>query len=521
MSITELHWSTQAGYPVLAALQLLPLVMVALAPLLGKSRWIFPAALATAVIELLLAFNLYALYDQSNPALQFAEKLHLIGFFNYHAAVDGIGILFILLTAVLSLMVVLYAGVRKLADVGKLMAVVFAVEAALMGMFATVDLLWFVLFSAIELALVGVLLGRWATSPDKDLAVQRYLQFMGTGLLLLIVGAMMLGWNYSAVSGEPWSFNLLELSTVAVDPRYAAVAFFLLFYGLAVRIPLFPLHGWLPLAAEHGTVAVAPVFLLSLKVGVFGLLRFVFPLLPEQVVEWHQFIVAFAVGGIFYAATLALMQVNLRRLLAFAVVSHTSILVIGLFSLSAVALQGSLMLAVNFGLATAGLLFITGFIFRRTRTMVMDRLGGLFERLPFLGITFFLAGLAIVGMPGTPGFDAVHLVLEAAIHRFGALVTVAAAVGNVVAAGFLLWAFQRAFLAPKPEGVGDVEHASFLEMLLAAMMVGILLGTSFLSEPWLELIETSVNAISGHFEATVHPTDVQTTGGPLEGMAHE
>ena len=513
MSITELHWSAQAGYPVLATLQLLPLAAVALILALRRSEQLIGVGVAAALAELLVAFDLYRHYDPHNSALQFAEKVHLLGFFDYHAAVDGIGILFILLSALLTLMVVLYAGVRKLANTGRLLAMIFAVEAALMGMFATVDLLWFVLFSAVELVLVGYLLGQWATSPDKDLAVTRYLQFMGTGLLLLIVGALMLGWNYADVTGNPWTFNLLKLSEVVVTERYAAVIFFLLFYGLAVRVPLFPLHGWLPLAAEHGTVAIAPVFLLSLKVGVFGLLRFVFPLLPDQVVAWQPYVVAFAVAGIFYAATLALMQANLRRLLAFAVVSHTSILVIGLFTLSALALQGSLMLAVNFGLATAGLLFITGFIFRRTRTMVLGNLGGLFERVPFLGITFFIAGLAIVGMPGTPGFDAVHLVLEASIHNFGAVVTVAAAVGNVVAAGFLLWAFQRAFLGPRPEGAKEVERASFLEMLLAAMMVGILLGTSFLSEPWLDLIETSVNGISGHFEST--------TTHAVGGMTHE
>ncbi|MBA1332231.1 NADH-quinone oxidoreductase subunit L, partial [Candidatus Endoriftia persephone str. Guaymas] len=142
---------------------------------------------------------------------------------------------------------------------------------------------------------------------------------------------------------------------------------------------------------------------------------------------------------------------NLRRLLAFAVVSHTSVLLIGMFSLNLAAFESSVMLSVNFGLAITTLLFMLGFVYRRTHTLLMARLGGLFDHIPLIGIAFLIGGLAIVGMPGTPGFNAVHLTLEAAIHRFGALVTIAAALGNVAAAGFLLWAFQRSFLAPQDE----------------------------------------------------------------------
>jgi NADH-quinone oxidoreductase subunit M len=277
------------------------------------------------------------------------------------------------------------------------------------------------------------------------------------------------------------------------------VIFFLLFYGMAVRIPLFPLHGWLPKIAEHGSVAVAPVFLIGLKIGIYGIFRFILPLLPEAVMQWHLYVIAFAVAGIFYAALLALTQVNLRRLLAFAVISHSGILVIGLFSLSHAAFQGVVLLSVNFGLAAAGLLFMTGMVYQRTRTALLAQLGGLFEKIPLIGITFFLAGLSIVGMPGTPGFDAAHLILEAAMHRYGALVTIAAALGNVVAAGFLLWAFQRAFLAPKPQGMREIAPANRVEMLVAVIVLFCLLGAGFYSEPWLELVDMSLVNLGEHY----------------------
>jgi len=229
--------------------------------------------------------------------------------------------------------------------------------------------------------------------------------------------------------------------------------------------------------------------------------------------QWHQFVVAFAVAGVFYAALLAMMQTDLRRLLAFAVVSHTSILVIGLFSLTPHAFQGSVILSMNFGLATAGLLFMTGLVYRRTNTTVLSELGSLFDRIPFIGITFFIAGLSIVGMPGTPGFDAAHLVLEAAIERFGAVVTVAAAIGNVLAAGFLLWAFQRAFLAPRKdsESSWDIERTSLKEYFIAGTVIVILVGSGFFIEPWLGLIEKPINVLSlpFHVEGNVEEVIIQ------------
>ncbi len=285
-----------------------------------------------------------------------------------------------------------------------------------------------------------------------------------------------------------------------MDPGLASLTFYLLFYGLAIRTPLFPLHGWLPQIAEHGNIAVGPALLLGLKVGIYGMLRFVFPLMPEAVAQWSGYVVGFATAGIFYAATLALLQVNLRRLLAFAVVSHTSILVIGLFSLGTSAFQGAVMLSVDFGLAIVGLLMMTGLVYRRTGTTLLPQLGGLFDAIPLIGMAFFVAGLSIVGMPGTPGFDAAHLMLESAITRFGALVTIAAALGNVAADGFVLWAFQRAFLAQAADPTSPaIAPAMGLERLIGATLILALLGAGFYSEPWIELVDAPLEALSGRF----------------------
>lgn len=489
----ELHWSYQASIPLLAMLQLLPLLAAGLAWVWRDAPRLITFGILAAALELLLAIWLYLLYDPTTAAMQFAERAVFLGPLAYHAAVDGVSVLFVLLSALLSLLVVIYGPVRGLRPTALLFMAVFSAEAALMSLFVTLDLLWFTLVSAVQVGLIGYLLWRWGTSPDKDKdgALASFYQFMGTGVALLLAGTLMLGWQHADASGGPWSFDLLDLVSEPVGAPHQSVIFFLLFYGLAVRTPLFPLHGWLPTMAEHGNIAVAPSLLLGLKVGIYGLLRFVFPVVPEAVAYWSPFVVGFAVVGIFYAALLAMMQDNMRRLLAFAVVSHTGILVIGLFSLNHIAFQGSVMLSVTFGLAIATLFFMTGLVYRRTRSTLLTRMGGLFDHLPFVGIAFLVAGLAIIGMPGTPGFDSVHLVLEAAIEHYGALVTIAAALGNVVAAGFLLWAFQRAFLGPLPEGVSAqaIERTSRPELLVAGLVLAVLLGAGFYSEPWIELID--------------------------------
>ena len=146
------------------------------------------------------------------------------------------------------------------------------------------------------------------------------------------------------------------------------------------------------------------------------------------------------------------------------------------------------------------MLFMVGFVFRRTGTTELHELSGLFERIPFLAIAFLSFGLAIVGMPGTPGFDAAHLVLEAAIDRFGALSTVAAALGNVAAAGFLLWAFQRAFLSPHQEGRElDVDRTLPMEYLVCGIALAAMLAIGFFTEPWLFLTETASQAAAARF----------------------
>ncbi|KFB71561.1 MAG: NADH-quinone oxidoreductase subunit M [Candidatus Accumulibacter phosphatis] len=496
--MSEILWAAQAGYPPLATLQCLPLAAALLLLIMREADLALVLGRIFAVAELVVAIDLYARIEVSTSILQFAERVDV---FAYHAAADGVSVLFILLTALLGVLLSFYGMARQQISPVQLLSVLLLIESSQMTMLTTMNLLWFAGASAVQLALVGYLLWRWASAREENLALSRFLQYQLFGWCLFMAGSIVLVWSHADVLGSHWSFDLFELLETPQIGKYQSAAFYLLFYGLAVRTPLFPLHGWLPNSAGYGLIAVGPVLLLGVKVGIYGMARFLLPLTAEAVMIWQPYVVAFAMVGVFFAASMAFRQANLRRLMAFAVVSHTSLIVIGLFTLHPAGLQGALLLAVNFGLAITVMLLMVGYVYRRTGTTNLDQLGGLFDRVPFIAVAFLIGGLALLGMPGTPGFDAVHLVLEASIETFGALPTVATALGNVAAAGFLLWAFQRAFLAPRPRDLpaARIARTGRMEYFVGGATLLVLLAAGFYPEPWLQLTDTATQALSAYF----------------------
>ncbi|MBU2478100.1 MAG: NADH-quinone oxidoreductase subunit L, partial [Gammaproteobacteria bacterium] len=443
-----------------------------------------------------IAVILYMSLDSGTAALQFAERLDLPGPLDYHTGADGITTLFVLAGSLLVFLVCLYSLVRGLTDIGRLLAVVLALEAVLMSALTTVNLLWFVLAWGVDLALVGYMLWYWSTSPNRDRALRPFYQFQFSGLLLLLLGTLLAGYGNMDMTGKPLSYDLADLSTGLGGSPLATMIFLLLFLGIAIRAPMFPFHGWLPMVARYGNIAMAPAFLLGVKISIYGLVRFVVPMVPSAVHQAGDVVMIAAVAGVFYSAILAARQTNLRHLMSFAVVSHTGLLVLGVFTLDAAALQGSLLLSVTFGLAILTMLFMLGLVYRRIGSTNLSRLGGLFDRLPVLATAFFIGGLAIMCMPGTPGFAAAHLVFEGSMHHFGALATMAVALGNVTAAGMLLWSFQRAFLGPAPAARREqVESATGMELFIAVILILVLLAAGFYMDPWLELIEAPTHLL--------------------------
>lgn len=505
--IAEISWTEQTSFPVLGTLVALPLLFMTLAWIVQSARQAFLLGVSGASLELAVTMWLLAHFRTGTADLQFVERMPITPFLSYHLGVDGIGILFVALTALLTLLIILYGEIVHERPAGIYVASVFAFEAVLMGLFLSVDLLEFWVICTLELIPAAFILKRWGVGQGKAHALSRYAQNMAGGLVLMLSGIVILGWRHAEVTGI-WSFALTDLLATPLAKTEQELIFVLMLFGIAPRMALFPFHAWLPPVAQYGPLATLCVFLVGLKAGIYGLLRFVLPLVPDAAVEWKGFVVMLASIGIFYGALLALMQINLRRLLAFAAVSHTGMIAIGVFCLNHEGLQGSLLLAINFGAAAGGLLFATGILYRSTRTTLLPRLGGMFDALPLVGLTFLVAALSTMAMPGTPGFDAAHLLMEGAIesHHWGIAVLVAS--GSVASAGFLLWAFQRAFLARRRDNALHPEkiRLSVSELTLTAAICAVLMGVGFYTRPWLEIVDSSLIRLAQRFDSiALHP----------------
>ncbi len=524
MDITISHWSLVTAFPLLSVMTFLPLLTIV-------AVWRSPSAsialrfgYAGALLNLLLSAYLLFIFDSENPGIHLAEQLHFAGM-SYAVGVDSTNILFIPLTAVLSLLALIYTSITRHVTDKLFIACLLGYETVLIGAFAALNVLQFWFWTALELVPVIMLTIHSGTGQNRRWVVTRLLQYWSGGLLMTLAGFMFLA--FGLIDAEhPLSFDWLTLKQNNAYLNDEVLIFLLLFFGFSIRMPLFPFHGWLPLLAEHGTVASAAIYLVGLKLGVYALIRFIMPMVPGVAEQWENFVLTLGLISIFYGALLALMQINIRRLLAFAVLSHTGMLVIGVFNFNEFGLEGSLLLSSVYGLATAGMLFCSGLIYERTRTAFIPRLGGLFDSNSAIALLFLLCALSTMVMPGTPGFDAAHLLIEGTIEEDGWLIAIAILIGNVLAAAFLLRAFQQIFLAvPKraKQPYHCDHHSTMKERIIAVIIGGLLIISGFWSAPWLKFIDQDAAAISLMYpmhnsEKNIKPAMPDTITAPFDNQ---
>ena len=440
------------GFPILSALLFLPVAFVVALRFLRDEARAYRLALAGALLELLLACIVALQFAQGVDDIQFAERLGPLPFVgvSYQLGVDGISVLFLPITALLTVLVVAYAEYTAAADARRYLMATLALEAALMGAFVSLDLVLFWFFFVLELVPSYFLITRFGTGPLRRRAAREYVGFMLTGSALMLVGILLLGINFDRERGAGLSFDYLDLLSVPVPSELQTIVFFLLFFGFAVKAPVFPFHTWLPKVLEHGPIVGMSVFLVGIKLGTYAFLRFVIPLVPEAARDWAWLMATLGAIGIFYGALIALVQTNLRRLLAFASLSHMGAVMLGIFALNFHGFQGGLLQMINLGIAGAGLFFVAGFLHTRLGPPDLRSMGGLVYSMPLLSTIFLVIALAAVGLPGTGGFNGEHLILIGA-YEVGWLMALAAGAGTFLTAAYFLLYFQRGFLGPSPE----------------------------------------------------------------------
>lgn len=494
MSIGEISAHSQLGWPILSALLAVPAVGALLALVTRDARTARRIALGAMLLVGLLSIVLVSAFQDGSAKMQFVERLAWMPAMgiHYQLGVDGISVLFVPLTALVFLGMLLGAGQIKTGE-RLFLANLLLLEMATLGIYLALDLVLFFCFFELALLPSFWLIKLWGLGPQRQAAASRYLIYMLLGSLPILIGFVLLGLGHGE-SGP--TFDLVALLARPVDLELQYLVFGLLAVGFAVKGPALPFHTWMPVAAMEGPICMG-AYLLGLKVGAYGFLRFVLPLTPDASQELAWLVIALELFAILYAGLLALVQMNFRRLLAFASVSHVGLIMVAAFSMNQQAWQGALLLMVNAGIATAGLFLCAGFLHRRLGSTDLQAMGGLARSYPRLATFCFVAGLALIGVPGTSGFGGELLAMNGAF-RVSWVYGAVAALGVILSAAYFLWFFQRAFLGPLRSS-GAALRSSDLdrsETMVACVLMLAVFAVGFYPKPLVDMTGASVTAMT-------------------------
>jgi len=502
MILHEVTAVEQIGFPILTVLTFLPLVGAVAIWLFQKDEDLMrKSAMAVAGLELFIAVLLLWYFMPNSSQIQFAERaawIPAIGV-GYHLGIDGISVLFIPLTAFLIVLIMVYSWDTERTLLKPYLMALLGLEATMVGVFASLDLILFFVFWELMLLPSYFLIKLWGQGPQRQYAALKYVLYTLSGSVLMLVGIVLLNLNFHAMAvtyrTEPlYSFDLLDLLNVPVSPEKQTLIFFLLFFGFAFKAPIFPFHTWLPTALVEGPIVMS-VLLAGVKVGTYGFMRFALPLLPEASVRWLLLMAALGLAAIIYGALIALVQSDFRRLLAYSSISHLGFVMLGLFALNFQGLQGSLLQMINLGFSTAGLFFMAGFLASRTGSSDLSAYGGLARQVPLLATFILILGLASIGLPGTNGFVGEFLILLGAFRAHWILAAVGV-LGVILGAAYFLWYYERAFFGPVgPEPKKPVHDLRPREWGIAVALTVMVLWIGLYPAPFLNMINGSVQAL--------------------------
>jgi len=472
----------------------------------GQQRWVgFLFMLATFAVALYAAF----LFDPapSAPEFQLEEKVAWaqgIGF-SYHVGVDGIALVLVLLTALLGPLALLSAFASIKERVKEFVISLLILQTAMLGALCALDLVLFYVFWEAMLIPMYLLIGIWGHERRIYAAVKFFLYTMA-GSLLMLVAILYLYFAVNGPDGHTFDFPELLKQVPHLAPGVQRWLFLAFALSFAIKVPMVPLHTWLPdahvEAPAAGSIILAGVLL---KMGTFGFLRYAFPLFPDGALALRPLLALLAVVGIVYGALMCLAQSDLKKLVAYSSVSHLGFVMLGLCALTTAGMTGGVYQMLNHGVSTGALFALVGILYERRHTREMGQFGGLARVVPALAALFFIVTLASVGLPGTNGFVGDFLILAGSFNSklhnapwysaFGAL-------GVILGAVYMLWMYQRVFFGPvKRDENRALKDLSLREWVVLAPLVLLIGVMGIYPQPFLERIEPSVNRLIGRLAA--------------------
>ena len=458
-------------------------------------------ALLGSILGFAVTLPLWTGFDAGTAAMQFEELAHWVPMFkiNYHLGVDGISMPFILLNSFITILVVLAGWEVVKERVGQYMAAFLIQSGILNGVFAALDgLLFYVLFEAMLIPLY-LIIGMWG-GPNRVYAALKFFLYTLLGSLLMLVALIYL---YNQSGG---SFAILDFHKVALPMTAQILIFIAFFFAFAVKVPMFPVHTWLPdahvEAPTGGSVILAAIML---KVGAYGFLRFSMPIVPDASHRLAGVMIALSLIAVVYIGLVALMQTDMKKLVAYSSISHMGFVTLGFFIFNAYGMEGALLQMVSHGFVAGALFLCIGVLYDRMHSRNIADYGGVANTMPVFAAFFMLFAMANVGLPGTSGFVGEFMVLLGAV-KVNFWYAFAAATTLVFGAAYTLWMYKRViFGAVANSHVAELTDLTLREKVIFAVLAIMVLGMGLYPLPFSEIMHVSVNDLLVHLARSKLP----------------
>jgi len=483
------------NFPILTIVTFLPLLGAIWLLFIdrGKEEKIKRIALITALGSFVISLPLFFNFQLNTHEFQFVEKVPWIKEFgiSYHVGIDGISLFLFLLTSFISVVSILASWTIK-DRIKEYMIAMLVLETGMLGVFISLDMFLFYVFWELMLIPMYLLIGVWGGPRRIYAAVKFFIYTMAGSVLMLLAIIALYFMNYRAT--VEYTFDLLTLYNLDIPMGTQFWLFLAFFFAFAIKVPMFPFHTWLPdahvEAPTAGSVILAGVLL---KMGTYGFVRFSLPLFPYASHQFVPIIAWLAIAGIIYGALVAMVQTDLKKLVAYSSVSHLGFVMLGIFVFNLQGMEGGILQMINHGLSTGALFLMVGMIYERRHTRMIADFGGLTKRMPIFAVFFMIATLSSIGLPGMNGFVGEFLVLVGTF-KANVLYAVLATTGVILSACYMLWMFQRVMFNklsnPENQKLKDLnkrEWAILLPIVILIFWIGIY------PKPLISRLDVSVN----------------------------
>lgn len=486
----------ETGYPILSTIIFLPVAGGLFLLLINRSnetliKW---SAMITSLLTFAVSLPLFTRFDKTTHLMQFQERYSWVPSWNIHyfIGVDGISVLFVLLSTLVTILCIMISWDSIKEKVKEFYIALLLIEGSMIGVFCSLDFFLFYLFWEAMLIPMYLLIGVWG-GPRRVYAAIKFFLYTLVGSVLMLVGIIVL-------YRQTGTFDILDMMTQNYSYKLQVMLFWAFFAAFSVKVPMFPVHTWLPDAhTEAPTAGSVILAAILIKMGAYGFLRFSLPLFPDAVKSMGPVMLGLSVVAIIYGGLICLAQTDLKRLIAYSSVSHMGFVTLGIFALNAQGVEGGILQMINHGIITGALFLCVGVIYDRTHTREIANYGGLATILPVYAGFFMIFTLASIGLPGMNGFVGEFLII---LGGFAAskLVGVLAATGIIIGAAYMLWLYQKIFFMNVNEKVMGLNDMDMREILALLPMVILVFWIGVYPNTFLSFMHVSV----GHLLEKVH-----------------